>query len=750
MATNIDRLSFQMEADVSQFEEGMRLTRKELQQVNRAMRRSEEPAEKLARDINSLEEAVAAGGAEADQYRQRLERLRKKKADLERDTEAEREEQARLNRELEQAKQVTRSVETASERYQREVRELNGMLRKGHLSQQDYNRALKRQKADLNQARAATAANIPVVGNLTSGMLAGGAAIGGAAVATGGLTAAFYASVRAAEAVTRSVKQSMKELDDLAKQARKLDALPDELAGMQAAAERFSGVGAPQFNMALQRMTRRIQEAARDTGEANKTIREVLELDPEALAAAGPTEAFERIAQAMKENVPVSQRLSTAFKLFDSEGAALITTLTADADALDRVKENAKAAGVAMDAFALQRVEEANDALTDLKDVTRGLSNELTVRLAPAIELIAEDLVGIARESRNAENAFGPQANAIDALGATAVTASGRLQDLKDNMATTLARDAASFIPGAAGEALGDAIDRMAGVSAQDRAAQELIGKGLGETLGRMTGDTPGGPDPIQQELDRRKEAEEELQALRDKLAKASGKTPLIDNATNAQLAEAKKITEEIAEIKRQQQEQEQEDAQVKAARKQLKAMRDQLQVMQMTADEAERFKFAQSGATEEQQKQMEQLQEQLDARRTEKKMEEAGEALRQELEGPQQAFEREIADLKQLMDAGAIGQDTFDRAAMQAAKQFDKAVGQSEQMKELGRPGAAEKGSQEALKAIQGIQDKEAQLKREQAAREERMVKLDERIAKAVEEMNRVAKKAPKIQRAG
>ena len=84
-----------------------------------------------------------------------------------------------------------------------------------------------------------------------------------------------------------------------------------------------------------------------------------------------------------------SDRLRLAFKLFDSEGAALVNTLGLGREGLTELLGEARALGVVMSSDAAQGVEDANDALTKLKSLFKGVTDQTVARLAPAIETLA-------------------------------------------------------------------------------------------------------------------------------------------------------------------------------------------------------------------------------------------------------------------------------------------------------------------------------------------------------------------------
>lgn len=183
---------------------------------------------------------------------------------------------------------------------------------------------------------------------------------------------------------------SAKAIDDQVKFAEVIGTTQGALAGLGLAASELSGVTDTQLNMALQRMTRRIAEAAQGLGEGKQAIKD-LGLDAKKLAEQDPAETFRQIGDAISRVPEQSERLRLAFKLFDSEGARLVTTLMAGSEEMDRYQEKAQALGLVLSREQTQSIEGMNDALGRAKLAMRGLGNIIAVTLAPVITGVAND-----------------------------------------------------------------------------------------------------------------------------------------------------------------------------------------------------------------------------------------------------------------------------------------------------------------------------------------------------------------------
>lgn len=193
----------------------------------------------------------------------------------------------------------------------------------------------------------------------------------GAAVAA--LTALTIAGVRAG--------------DDLAKTSAKLGIAANQLAGLRLAAEQ-SGVATKQLDLGLQRMVRRVAEAAQGVGEAKDALAE-LGLNARALAALSPDEQFRRVADAFEQVGNQSDRVRLGFKLFDSEGVALVNTLALGRKELDRFSSEAERLGLTLEGTQLRGIEAAADAGNILGKAFSGLGRQLAATFAPAMELAA-------------------------------------------------------------------------------------------------------------------------------------------------------------------------------------------------------------------------------------------------------------------------------------------------------------------------------------------------------------------------
>lgn len=196
---------------------------------------------------------------------------------------------------------------------------------------------------------------------------------------------AFGATATAATVAL--TKMSMSSIDNLAKTADKIGATTESLAGLRHAAEQ-TGVSSNTLDMAMQRLTRRVSEAASGTGEAKDALIE-LGLNAQSLEKLPLDTQMEKIATAMGGVESQADRVRLAMKLFDSEGVSLVNTLGLGAEGLQEMAKEAEQLGLAVSRVEAKQIEMANDEVDRAKKVFTGLGTQLASAFSPIIYGIA-------------------------------------------------------------------------------------------------------------------------------------------------------------------------------------------------------------------------------------------------------------------------------------------------------------------------------------------------------------------------
>ena len=172
--------------------------------------------------------------------------------------------------------------------------------------------------------------------------------------------------------------KSRTEIDKLVKTAAKLKVPVGELQALNIAADR-NGIAAESFNTSLQRMTRRISEAAQGSGVLVKVL-EKMNLDAKELAKLNPAQQFEMVNAALA-NVPDADKIRTAFAFFDSDG---VNNIRLAGQNMNDFRDELKRLGTEIGPEG-KKVVELNDAVARLSEFFRGKANRLVVDISPAL-----------------------------------------------------------------------------------------------------------------------------------------------------------------------------------------------------------------------------------------------------------------------------------------------------------------------------------------------------------------------------
>ena len=205
------------------------------------------------------------------------------------------------------------------------------------------------------------------------------------------------------------VKSSLQSIDTLGKTASKLGVTTKELGALRYAAE-ISGIEIRTVDMATQRFTRRLSEAANGTGEAKNALKE-LGIDANKLSRLPLQEQMLQLSDAFGNVENSAEQVRLAFKLFDSEGVAFVNILKLGSDELSKLFKEADDLGVLLSGSAVQGVEKANDAILKLSKLFKGITDQVVAALAPALEYLAtilkDKILDTIKGSNDNVSAFG-------------------------------------------------------------------------------------------------------------------------------------------------------------------------------------------------------------------------------------------------------------------------------------------------------------------------------------------------------
>src|SRR5690606_2697104 len=101
------------------------------------------------------------------------------------------------------------------------------------------------------------------------------------------------------------------------------------------------------------------------------------------------------IQQALGQYVPAAERAAVASQLFGDRAGLVFTRV--DTATLRQATADVRDFGVVVSDPDARQIERTNDAISRLGLIWRGLSNQLAVAAAPALEAVADALAAVAR-----------------------------------------------------------------------------------------------------------------------------------------------------------------------------------------------------------------------------------------------------------------------------------------------------------------------------------------------------------------
>lgn len=187
----------------------------------------------------------------------------------------------------------------------------------------------------------------------------------------------------AAVQFTRLISDAVDAGDKLQKMSIRLGASTEALSQLRHVAD-LSGVSFETLTMGLQRMTRRVSEAANGTGEAVGALDE-LGVSAKRLESLRPDQQFEVLAQKLSEVKDQSDKVRLAMKLFDSEGVALLQTMEGGAAGIQSMRQEADRLGLTLSRAAADEMAAFDDNLTRLSATVNALSIKIAGPLVAGI-----------------------------------------------------------------------------------------------------------------------------------------------------------------------------------------------------------------------------------------------------------------------------------------------------------------------------------------------------------------------------
>ena len=220
--------------------------------------------------------------------------------------------------------------------------------------------------------------------------------------------AKIAAGIMAAAAVAAGVsmvRSSLQTIDEQAKLAASLRTTTESLQVLNRAGD-LAGVSMGEIEQATIQLTKRLSQAAAGTGPAVDALKQLhlSAMDMEGLSVDAKISA---IQDAIAEFIPSAQQAAIASQIFGDRAGLIFTRI--DSATLRQATQDVQDFGVAVSESDAAQIERTNDALSRMGLLWRGISNQLAVAAAPALEAMANAMAAIGKTT-------GPLGRAIKGL----------------------------------------------------------------------------------------------------------------------------------------------------------------------------------------------------------------------------------------------------------------------------------------------------------------------------------------------
>ena len=210
------------------------------------------------------------------------------------------------------------------------------------------------------------------------------------------------AGIAAGGGIALLINRSIAAADAVGKTADKLGVGTAALQELRYAAQ-LAGIEQTTLDMGLQRFTRRAAEAAKGTGEAKQALADMgIALKDQHGNIRRSEDLLNDVAEAFKNTRDPAERLRLAFKLFDSEGVAMVNMLVEGGAALEATRQRARDLGIVLDEDLIRNAERAKDEMDTLGTVISANVTRALLGLAPALADASSWLADLAVDAGDA------------------------------------------------------------------------------------------------------------------------------------------------------------------------------------------------------------------------------------------------------------------------------------------------------------------------------------------------------------
>lgn len=188
-----------------------------------------------------------------------------------------------------------------------------------------------------------------------------------------------------------------------------------------------AGIDFESFATSLQRQTRRISDATRQTSGPVVQALNDLGLKADDLVKLSPLEAFRKIADAINKIEDPAKQVAIAFGLWDTEGVKNLELIKQGRDAIDAYEREADDLGRTLSRDQVEAADKANKAMKRLGNRFIGVRDDVVLELAPAITRIIDRIEEAAPKLKPFVDGFGDIIERVGGAGEAIDALAGRL-----------------------------------------------------------------------------------------------------------------------------------------------------------------------------------------------------------------------------------------------------------------------------------------------------------------------------------
>lgn len=468
------------------------------------------------------------------------------------------------------------------------------------------------------------------------------------------------------------VKQSIDVADQLAKLSQSSGVSTQSLSTLGYAAD-LSGVNLESLSLAMKKLSKNMSDAAQGTGEAKPAF------DALGISVKNADGTLKNADQAMLEIATKFERMqdgagktAIAMSLFGKSGGDLVPLLNAGGDGIKKMQDEARALGLELDAKTGQSAERFNDNITRLIAVKSGWVNKIRDAVLPILDTLSARLVESAKKAKETEESNGALTRSLKGLATAGVVVVGAVHLMLQAFATLhiflwdTVVGTFETVGGLIGGSMASITEAIQGNFSASKAIWELTWNDYAEKADKGV----------------KEAARNFVDGLKDMLGLDQKYTKLIIDMWNNSLDEVVEKAEDAGPklaapmIGAKKQIVEAENKIAESIEKTIAALGLQVATLGATERESALLKITIQGATKAQLEYADALLEIIESQKEQNKLIDEGKRIAESVRTPYEQYAETVAVLGNLLETGAISQETFNRAVAKAIGEAEKGFG--------------------------------------------------------------------------